>query len=322
MDGMPTLLDLRSEMVNGSMVARVVDAIKETNAIVDDLPFEKANSGMTHIYTKVFEYGTGEWRMFNKGVATTKGGVSQGEDHCGMLEAYSEVDKRMAKLSGNPEGYRTRHDARIMKGLGVQMAETAIYGNHATDPAQPTGLTARYNSLALDNVVEAGGDADVTSVWVVEYGPEGVFGFYGEGGMGGIMVDDRGQQTLRDANGDQFEGYRTHFSWEMGLAVADDRAVRRICNIPVPSSVLAPDTDFALFENLLIQQINELPGVGTPVIYCNRDIETQMMIKAKDQGNANYVPGEIGGRGKILYFQGVVPIRRVDAILSTETVVA
>ncbi len=39
--------------------------------------------------------------------------------------------------------------------------------------------------------------------------------------------------TLEDANGGKYEGYRTHYKWDNGLALRDWRYVVRIANIDV-----------------------------------------------------------------------------------------
>lgn len=315
----PTMATLAKEMNNGKLVD-VIDVVSEVNAILDDLIVMQANSVSLHKYTKLFEYPRGEWRRLNAGVGNATEKVGQGEDHCGILEIYSEVDKRLAKMSGNARAYRRRRDTRFTKGLGVQMAETSVYGNHNTNPEEPQGLAPRYNALSLDNVVSAGGTTGLTSIWVVQHGEDAFFGFYGQGGELGLRDEDLGEVTLLDASNKKYQGYRTHFEWELGFGVADDRCVRRICNVPTPS-VIDP-TQFAAWENLLIEQVNELPDNGNnAVIYVNKDILTQMTIKANEKSNAVYTPGEIFGK-KVLFFQGVIPIRRVDAILSTETEVA
>ena len=48
----------------------------------------------------------------------------------------------------------------------------------------------------------------------------------------GFQHNDLGEVTLTDDEGGMYQGYRTHYKWDIGLCVRDWRYVVRIANIP------------------------------------------------------------------------------------------
>ena len=231
-----------------------------------------------------------------------------------MLEAYSEVDVDLAKRSGNPAQFRQQEDMGFVQGLGQQMAETLVYGDRAQNIAKFTGLTPRFNELTHDNVYDVGGSSSTTSFWIVEWGPRTLHGIYPNGSQIGLQARDLGEETKSEADGTMWQVYRTHFKWDIGIALRDTRAAQRLVNVDINFATV-PD-----FDNYLIRALRQLPGMGQApgtAIYVNRDAMSMIDIKAKDKSNVDWSMDEVYGR-RVPTFQGV-PIRLVDEILSTET---
>jgi hypothetical protein len=81
-------------------------------------------------------------------------------------------------------------------------------------------------------VIDAGGVGAVnTSIWVVVWGPNTMHGLFPKGQISGLQHRDLGEWTLTDAVNNQYQGYRTHFKWDMGFTVRDWRYAVRIANI-------------------------------------------------------------------------------------------
>jgi hypothetical protein len=134
-----------------------------------------------------------------------------------------------------------------------------------------------------------------------------------------------------DANGNQYQGYRTHFKWDIGMSVRDWRYAVRIANIDV--TLLSGGTAANLI-NALIRAVHRLPtapvGVsseqdsdapqqaeyGRCAIYCNRTIRTYLDIQAANKTNVLLRLDEWNGK-VVTTFRGV-PMRTCDQILSTE----
>ena len=70
--------------------------------------------------------------------------------------------------------------------------------------------------------------------------------------------------------------------------------------------------------DLFIQAIEKIPNLsmGRPVFYCNQQIRSWMRRQIKNSKNVNISMAEVAGK-KVVSFDEI-PVRRVDAILTTE----
>jgi hypothetical protein len=119
-----------------------------------------------------------------------------------------------------------------------------------------------------------------------------------------------------DADGNQYEAYRTHFKWDSGLCLRDWRYVVRIANIDVGD--LAGASSSSLID-LLIRATHKLPNtrMGRPAIYCNRAVATWLDIQALNKANVNLRYAEVFGE-EVLTFRKM-PIRICDALVNNES---
>jgi len=131
-----------------------------------------------------------------------------------------------------------------------------------------------------------------------------------------------GEQTLFDSAtpAGRYQGYRTHYQWKCGLCVRDWRYIVRIANVETALATTGSTTNGVASPNLLVQAMNWIPNLrmGKPVFYCNRNLKTQFDQMAINKSNAFYTSEAPFGRGPQTNFLGI-PIKKVDAILSTET---
>jgi len=301
-------------------VAKVAEMLNQSNPILDDMLWMEGNLPTGHKTTVRTGLPTATWRQLNYGVPKGKSTTAQITDTCGMLETYSEIDKSLADLNGNTAAFRLSEDRAFLEGMNQQMATAMFYGNSATDPEQIMGLAPRYNSLSAGNATNiidfAGNDSDLTSVWLLVWGDLTMHGIFPKGSKMGLSQSDKGEQTLQDEAGGQYQGYRSHYKWDCGLTLRDWRYGVRIANIDV--SALASDTTGALIKALIKAQ-HKIPnmGMGRAAIYCNRAVSTWLDIQALDKSNVTLGRGEWAGK-MVTDFRGI-PIRQCDAITNTET---
>lgn len=66
------------------------------------------------------------------------------------------------------------------------------------------------------------------------------------------------------------------------------------------------------------RQLKKIPNLalGRPAIYCNHQIRSWMRRQIKNSKNVNISMAEVAGK-KVVSFDEI-PVRRVDAILTTE----
>lgn len=309
-----TLAEWGKRLDPGGKIAAVVELLGQTNEILDDMKWMQGNLPTGHRTTVRSDLPTVTWRKLNYGVAPSKSRTTQVDEACGMLEAYAEVDKKIADLNGNTASFRLSEDRAFIEAMNQEMAAKLFYGDTATDPEKILGLAPRYAYNDASGVIDAGGSgSDCTSVWLVVWGDNTVHGIFPKGSKAGLTHEDKGQVTLEDSDGGRYEGYRTHYKWEPGLVVRDWRYVVRICNIDTtsyPSDI----------PSLMVKAMGRPPSLkmGKPVFYINNDLKTQLDIQAMNKSNAFISMSEDPFGEPVTRFRGV-PVRRCDALLNTET---
>jgi len=307
---------------NDGRISVIVELLSQTNEILEDMRWVEGNLPTGHRTTVRTGLPQGTWRQLNYGVQPAKSTTSQVTDSCGMLETYSEIDKALADLNGNTAEFRLSEDQAFLEGLSQQLAQTLFYGNTDSTPEKFMGLAPRFNTVnpatgaIAQNVIDGGGSgSDNTSVWLVVWGDLTVHGIFPKGSKAGLQMRDLGEQTLLDANGNRFQGYRTHYKWDAGLTVRDWRYAVRIANIDVSDLGGAGATDLVKH---MIRATHKVPSLktGQPVFYMNRTGRQWLDVQAANKDNVMLRISEFEGR-PVREFLGI-PIRTCDQILNNE----
>jgi hypothetical protein len=319
----PTLADLASRMTpDGKIDPQIVEMLKETNEIIDDMTFIEANGFTEHKTTIRSGLPSGTWRKLNYGVQPEKSQTVQVRDSMGMLETYAEVDKALADLNGNSAAWRLSEDRAFVEGINQNMARALIYGDSTTDPEKFMGITPRYNSLAAENaqnIIDAGGTgSDNASIWLLGWSPTTMHGIYPKGSSAGLSSRDLGEHTLHDADGGLYQGYRTHYKWDIGFTLRDWRFGVRIANIDVPSLTSNGSAGADLID-LMAQAVELPPNLSGArfAFYMPRRLRSFLRRQITHTvAQSTLTMDEVAGR-KVVTFDGI-PVRRVDAMLLTE----
>ncbi len=304
-----------------------MELLSETNEVLDDMLFQEGNLPTGHRTTIRTGLPEVAWRLLNYGVPQSKSQTQQITDTCGMLEAYAEMDKALADLNNNTAAFRLSEDQAFLQAMNKAQASTLFYGDTAKHPERFLGLAPRFATLdktkaaTAENVIDAGGTgADLTSIWLVAWGANTVFGIYPKGSKAGFQHTDLGevtlQMTLPNGQVGQYQGYRTHYKWDIGLVVRDWRYIVRIANIKLSSI-----TDDNLIK-FMIQASELLPDekLGRPVWYMNRSARTRLRLAKTNKSNVQLTPETVEGK-KVLTFDGI-PVKRCDGITSTESAIS
>lgn len=320
---MPTLLDKFSREDSHKKIMKIVELMAKRNDILMDAEYQECNDGSKHKTTMRSGIPEPAWRLFNQGVQPSKSTTVPVLDTTGMMEDYGVVDKALADLSGNADAFRVSENMAKLQGFNNKSARYMFYGNTASEPEAFLGLAPRYNDLSAEsgaNIVDAGGTGSTNaSIWFVTWGELTTHLLYPKGSVAGFQHRFLGEQTVRDTNGGDFQAYRDHFKWDIGMSVRDWRANARIANIDV-TALTKDGATGADIVDLMIDAYyridNPEQGEGRTVIYANRTIQTFLHKQAMNAKNVNLSIGEYAGK-KIPEFLGI-PIKRVDALLNTE----
>ena len=332
----PTLLDLAKRTDPDGRIADIVEILNETNEILMDMSWVEGNLPTGHRTTIRSGLPAPTWRKLYGGVQPTKSTTVQVTDNCGMLEAYSEVDKALADLNGNTAAFRLSEDKPHIEGISQEIADTIFYGNEGSEPEAFTGFAPRFNLTTASNgeniILGGGSDTDNASIWLIVWGPNTAHGIVPKGSKAGLQMKDLGEVTIQDAsngsNTGRMQAYMTHYRWDAGLAVRDWRYVVRIPNIDksalsrvYTSGAFASPS--ANLPDLMFQATRRVPSLsmGRAAFYMSRDIESWVFRQtaAAVQGSTltvDQVGGVLTSR-----FHGI-PIRRCDALSADEAVVS
>jgi hypothetical protein len=322
--GAPTLLDWAKRLDPGGKIDTIVELLAQTNEMLQDMSWREGNLPTGHRVTIRTGLPTVYWRMLNQGIPPSKSTTAQVDEQAGMLEAWSEVDIDLAMLNGNTAAFRLSEAKAFIEAMNQEAQSTIIYGNGGIAPEEFTGLAPRYSAISgatnAENIVDAGGTgSDNTSIWLVAWGEDTVYGIFPNGSRAGLQHNDYGEVTVEvtaGVAGARMRALQERYQWKLGLVVKDWRYVVRIANIDV--SDLAGGTPPDLISAM--EQAEEMiPNqLGRPVFYVNRRVSRylrkQVRTAVGQGGGLTYE--NVSGR-RILMF-GTTPIRKVDAILNTE----
>lgn len=325
-----TLADWAKRIDPTGKIGMIVELLKADNEILDDILWIEGNLPTGHRSIQRVGLPTVAYRKLNAGVPNSKSRTIQIDDACGTLEGYAEVDKDLADLNGNTNEFRLSEAVAFMESMGQAFATQLFYGDTLNDPEKILGLAPRYSNTSAGNggniITGTGTESVNTSIWVVAWGANRVHGIFPKGSSAGMMHENKGQVTLQDDDGYNYEGYRDHFQWKNGLALPDWRYAVRISNLL--ASAVAAGTES--LDQYLIRAFAKLPnGASNVSIYCNEETKTALDLMA----NTNLMESstdktsfvglniqEFGGK-MLTTFRGV-PVKKCDAILNTEAVVA
>ncbi|WP_443696439.1 major capsid protein [Pseudomonas sp.] len=326
--GALTLADWAKRLDPDGKVPVVAELLSQSNEILEDAVFMEGNLPTGHRVTIRTGLPAVYWRSLNQGVPSSKSTTAQVDESCGMLEAYSRVDKDLAELNGNTAAFRLSEDQAFLEAMNQTQAQTMFYGNPASDPRQYLGLATRYGAISgsnnAQNILNAVGTAGATntSIWLVVWGDNTVFCPFPKGSKAGLVQEDTGQLTVYDGNNNPYQAFQTHYQWKNGLVVKDWRYVVRIANISVTN--LVANTTPPDLISLMSRSLDRIPNLsmGRAAFYMNRTVYSFLRLQALNKSNAALAIekglNQFGSPQSWMSFEGV-PLRRVDQLLTTET---
>ena len=312
-----TLIDWAKRLDPDGMTADIVEMLDETNEVLDDMLWVQGNLPTGHRTTVRTGLPSVVWRKLNYGVQPSKSTTRQVDDTCGMLSALSQIDKGLLELNGNSAAFRLSEEAPFLEAMNQDFLYYMWYGDTDTDPEKILGLANRYPTLATSNVLNAGGSgSDLTSMWLIVWGPNTVHGIFPKGSMAGISQKDYGELLVDDGQtpAGKYPAVQTWWEWKNGLTVRDWRYVVRIANIETTgtSNIIDPKLMSRALRALPTRNVMQ----GRAAFYCNSTVLSQLDDYVLDKSNAAFSMQEIFGQ-KVTTFWGV-PIRKCDSLLITE----
>lgn len=323
-----TLADWAKRLDPDGKVPSIVELLAQTNEILMDMLWAEGNLPTGHRITVRTGLPTVAWRLLNQGTAPSKGTTAQIDEQVGILEAWSEVDKDLAELNGNQAAFRLSEASGFVEAMNEEMAGTTFYGNSGLAPEEFTGLAVRYSDIGSgspansQNILDGGGTgSDNSSIWLVVWGQNTLFGVFPKGSKAGLVHEDLGLVTVETTAGiagNRLRAYQDRWQWKCGIALKDWRYAVRIANIDI--SNLVAKTSAADLIELMIKAIHRIPNLraGRPAFYMNRTCFQMLDIQRRDDviSGGGLVYQNVDGV-VIPTFRGI-PVRICDALTETE----
>lgn len=327
-----TMLDVAKK---GNAVAEV---LVKKNAMMKDIPYVEMNEGTIHKESIRAFLPSPVYRKANQGLAAQKSAIEERTFSASHFESRSQIDKMVAQRGGMDKVAMNRWNQLQghIQSMANEHGRLSIYGS-------PTGvgsnkepgfadiyytINTSTNETAKNVVNAAGSGSDQTSIYIVNWGPNSIFGVYPKGTQSGIKRTDYSeggklvQLQMTDNNGaaGNYYGYDEICELDHGLVVKDWRQACRIANIDVTDLLAGTGSNPNLIDLLITGQY-KLDDPNGAIIYCNRTIHAMLhkhaLTKVTAGGGLTFM--NFGGE-TILSFNGM-PIRIHDAILNTETAI-
>lgn len=331
-----SLLDIAKRTDPNGEVPIIAELLSQKNEVLIDMPWKEGNLPTGTRNTVRTGLPQAAWKRPNAGTNASKSTTAQIDEAAGILEAWCVLDYDVAMLNGNAQKYRLTEADPFIESMSQQLAGQLIYGNSNTNSERFMGLSPRFgaisNAVNAQNILSAlGGGSTNTSVWLVGWGENTVYGIYPRGTIGGLQhwdFGDRPLQTSTTFGQGMIHAYVDLWHWYCGLAVKDWRYVVRCANISVPDLISGSGTQGAQqLIKLMSRMRSRIPAWGgiRPVYYCNRTVQEMLMIQAldKSQNILSVEPGlnQFGALDQGLKFLGI-PIRINDQLLLTESAIS
>jgi hypothetical protein len=329
MSGRLTLLDFAKSKDPNGQQAQVIELLQQYNPMLEDAPAEPANApyGNRTTYRRTLPaVGTAK---INKGVVRSKSLTDQRVDTIGYFAGRSEVDVRIAKLEGMAAftAKRSEENNAFNEAMAQLVATTAVYGSVLLDEASFDGFIPRLGTInegtsAITSQVWRNGavGADNASILVVDWGKYANSLIFPPNTVAGLDVQDKGEVSVNDDDGNPFQAMLMLFDWFVGLKVADPRHIGRLCNIDVSDALLEAPTLQLLHKGLmLLDGMMPDPGPNQRVLYCPKHIYIALLTQAINKTNVYLTMREYLGK-MVPSFNGY-PIRKMDVMLIAETLV-
>lgn len=326
-------------------VVPVVELLNQSNEVITDMLWEPGNMPLANRTSVNVALPQVYARQIGQAVPMSSPRFQQFDDAMALLAGFSDVDVKLARLSGDEGLYRYRQMRLFMESMSQTFSQFFWYGNNTLNATQFTGMTPRYSTLnpALasnaQNVIDGGGTASAnTSLWLLTHGDMALTGIFPTGSAAGIQHTDHTANGPVQATVTQGYGpgqvltvYRDEYAWDCGISLKDWRWCVRGANIDVNN--LVAESGATDLIKMMIKMTYRLPSIslpasttgnpltsfavpGRPVFYANRTVREFLHIQALNKVSNQLTLQDYGGI-KILTFNGI-PIRNSDQLLNNE----
>lgn len=318
-------------------IAKVAEVLEQTNELIPDIPWHEGNKDTGHQSVLRLSLPTPTLRRLNEGVGSTKSTTQPQTDTIAQIEAWSTLDvDTPAGGAGNLAQVRFNESIAHMEAIAQEGARLFVYGDPAADDREFKGFFPRYtdpsSSTLGDNIFDAGGaGSGNTSILLVNWGPNTVFGIYPKGSTAGIYHEDHGvvtDNTSTTTGGTKLRVYEERFVWKCGLVVKNPFDVVRIGSIDVSALIALTGTQATTASTSIVRQMARatyrLQSRGRmtskPCFYAPRIVLETLQDIASTKTASGQLRTDLIEGVPVTTINGI-PIKTLDAISVNETAI-
>src|SRR4249920_1497619 len=122
---MPTIGNLALTLVDwakrvdpdGKTIGPIAELLNQSNGLDAQL-WQQGNLPTGHRVVQRTGLPQVGWRQLNQGVPPSKSTTAQIDESVGMLEGWSQIDKKLANIGGNPAMVRLSEDNAFLESMG------------------------------------------------------------------------------------------------------------------------------------------------------------------------------------------------------------
>lgn len=305
-----TLLDIAKLRNTDDVTGLIEESIQAHPETIDGAA--RTISGLSYDVSIRKTLPVAGFRDANEGVAAVKSTFRKKRVETFIIDVQVETDRAVADAhEDGPEAIMAIEAGAQLEAAFRAISSQMYYGRISTAGASSTaadfakgfpGLVDTVDS-ALTKAAGGTGGSDLTSIWLVKWGPQDTSWVFGK--EGAIDVSEVSVVRVTDSASNPYDAYRQTILAYAGLQQTNLNSVVRIKEID--------DGSFKVTDDLIYQGLELYPtGMDPDFIYMNKRSLRQLRESRTATNLTGFPaprPTEVEG----------IPIRLTDSIVNTET---
>jgi hypothetical protein len=322
--GLPSIIDvMKRTNPKGGIEQDIVELLMQENGFLKYAKWKAGNLPTGDRITRRTSVPEPEARKLNRGVAPAKTLTDQVDESVGFLELMTKIDPKLAKLSGDVNGYRASEDIGVRQGFANKLEQLMWYGDPDARAEEWKGISTRFSATAaplygtqmIASGIAASG-AEQSEAFFMEFGTD-LYCIYPSNDNAGLKVEDMGLGVALDEDGKEWRCYRTWFEWNAGISVRNP--LRLSCVYNIDSSAIAVNSDLLILA-LIDAYAQQKRAGGQNALFMNTFVQNFLHKQAFTQAkNGTLTIASPAGQEPIVMFYNV-PIAISDALVKTGAV--
>ena len=276
---------------NGGAVG-ITNTLVERNDLIKDLPALPSNGGLFHTGARTANLPEATLTNIGGTWGASKSERTPFVEALATLRSRIQIAKDVLSTEGKEvsQALLTAEKEDHIAGMGQGWANLIVTGPDTPQQNAIVGLMGRapYTSIDSEFTYDTGGTgSDLRSAWLIQPGPSTVHLVYNPNHPTlGISMEDKGEVFVQAT---VTNGIVTAARWDIviefmlqeGLVIRDQRAVKRIANIPAGATQV-PGAE--LMNNVIRASLKHSVGMSKMwFLYCDADVYTQLVLGANDK---------------------------------------